>query len=190
MLSEEQAIENLKDFKSISILYGNTFTIFLEQLKKYQEATDVVLNLITNLQKENEDLQREKEENKLIIAMANNEMLGYNQGYSDGKNQNSNATEIIIKNRQAYMHKEEVEFYKRNIEFLKKENEEKDNKVRKIISRLDNDYKKITETKAEKSKHYLDDYTRCRLKAYRTKTREIKEYIEKQYFETKAKKGE
>ena len=73
---------------------------------------------------------------------------------------------------------------------LQKEHEEKDNKVRKIISRLDNDYKKITETKAEKSKHYLDDYTRCRLKAYRTKTREIKEYIEKQYFETKAKKGE
>ena len=129
MLSEEQAIENLKDFKSISILYGNTFTIFLEQLKKYQEATDTVLNLITNLQKENEDLQREKEENKLIIAMANNEMLGYNQGYSDGKNQNSNATEIIIKNRQAYMHKEEVEFYKRKIEFLKKENEEKDKQI-------------------------------------------------------------
>lgn len=55
MLSEEQAIENLKDFKSISILYGNTFTMFLEQLKKYQEATETVLNLITKLQKENEE---------------------------------------------------------------------------------------------------------------------------------------
>lgn len=54
MLSEEQAIENLKDFKSISILYGNTFTMFLEQLKKYQEATETVLNFITKLQKENE----------------------------------------------------------------------------------------------------------------------------------------
>ena len=119
MLSEEQAIENLKDFKSISILYGNTFTIFLEQLKKYQEATDTVLNLITNLQKENEDLQREKEENKLIIAMANNEMLGYNQGYSDGKNQNSNATEIIIKNRQDYIHKEEIKLLHKEIEKYK-----------------------------------------------------------------------
>ena len=59
MLSEEQAIENLKDFKSISILYGNTFTIFLEQLKKYQEATDTVLNLITNLQKENEEKDKQ-----------------------------------------------------------------------------------------------------------------------------------
>ena len=54
MLSEEEkkAIENLKDFKSISILYGNTFTMFLEQLKKYQEATDTILNLINKLQKE------------------------------------------------------------------------------------------------------------------------------------------
>lgn len=70
-----------------------------------------------------------------------------------------------------------------------KENEEKDNKVRKIIKRLDNDYKRITETKTNKSTfpNYLDDYTRCRLKAYRTKTREIKEYIEQQYFEKLAK---
>ena len=57
MLSEEEkkAIEDLKDFKSISILYGNTFIMFLEQLKKYQEATDTSLNLITKLQKENEE---------------------------------------------------------------------------------------------------------------------------------------
>lgn len=71
---------------------------------------------------------------------------------------------------------------------LQKENEEKDNKVRKIIDRLDNDYKRITETKSDGN--HWDDYSKCRLKAYRTKTREIKEYIEKQYFETKAKKGE
>lgn len=76
---------------------------------------------------------------------------------------------------------------------LQKENKEKDNRARKIIKRLDNDYKRITETKTNKSTfpNYLDDYTRCRLKAYRTKTREIKEYIEQEYFENKAKeKGE
>ena len=89
--------------------------------------------------------------------------------------------------------KEEIEVYDTVLNLmdrLQKESEEKDNKVRKIISRLDNDYKKITETKAKKREHYLDDYTRCRLKAYRTKTREIKKYIEEKYFETKAKKGE
>lgn len=74
---------------------------------------------ITKLQKENENLIKEKEENKFLIAMANNGMLEYNQGYSDGKNQNSNATEIIIKNRQAYIHKEEVEFLQRKIEKYK-----------------------------------------------------------------------
>ena len=129
MLSEEEkkAIERLKERINDSEDYKTVQVWLTDDVV----AVNTVLNLITKLQKENEDLQREKEENKLIIAMANNEMLGYNQGYSDGKNQNSNATEIIIKNRQAYMHKEEVEFYKRKIEFLKKENEEKDKEIKK-----------------------------------------------------------
>lgn len=53
LLEEKKAIEDLKDFKSIRILYGNRFIMFLEQLKKYQEATDTVLNLIEKLQEEN-----------------------------------------------------------------------------------------------------------------------------------------
>lgn len=71
---EKKAIEDLKDFKSISILYGNTFTIFLEQLKKYQEATDTVLNLIEKLQKENEE--KDKQIN-LIIEYFLNELHKY-----------------------------------------------------------------------------------------------------------------
>ena len=69
MLSEEEkeAIEDLNSFKSISILYGNTFTMFLDQLKKYQQATDIVLNLITKLQKENEE---NEEKDKQIDLMA------------------------------------------------------------------------------------------------------------------------
>lgn len=59
---ENKAIEKLKDFKSISILYGNTFTMFLDQLEKYQEATNTVLNLITKLQKENEILEFQEEQ--------------------------------------------------------------------------------------------------------------------------------
>ena len=61
MLSEEEkkAIENLKDFKSISILYGNKFVMFLEQLKKYQEATNTILNLVTKLQKENKEKDKQ-----------------------------------------------------------------------------------------------------------------------------------
>lgn len=69
-----------------------------------------------------------------------------------------------------------------------KEIEKKDNAVKRIINRLDNDINRITETKRDKSTfpNYLDDYTKCRLKAYRTKTKEIKEYIEEQYFKRKA----
>lgn len=55
---EKKAIQNLKDFKSIKIMYGNTFTMFLEQLKKYQQATDAVLNIITKQQKENKELRK------------------------------------------------------------------------------------------------------------------------------------
>lgn len=59
MLSEEEkkAIEDLNSFKSISILYGNTFTMFLEQLKKYQEATDTILNLIKKQQEQLETIK-------------------------------------------------------------------------------------------------------------------------------------
>ena len=80
-------------------------------------------------------------------------------------------------------------FIKKLQDMLKEKDEElekKDNAVKRIINRLNDDYKRITETKAKKQEKYLDDYTRCRLNAYRTKTKEIKEYIEEQYFERKA----
>ena len=54
---EKKAIQNLKDFKSIKIMYGNTFVMFLEQLKKYQQATDAALNLITKQQNRIEKLK-------------------------------------------------------------------------------------------------------------------------------------
>ena len=73
MLSEEKkAIEDLKDFKSIRILYGNRFTMFLEQLKKYQEATDTVLNLIEKLQKENEELKSDNLEKARVLETFDN----------------------------------------------------------------------------------------------------------------------
>ncbi len=120
MLSEEEkkAIERLEE----------QLNFWKKQNIKNSDC-EIILNLITKLQKENEDLLREKEENKFIIAMANNEMLGYNQGYSDAENKNSNATEIVIKNRQAYIHKEEVECYKRKIDFLQKQINEEHQKI-------------------------------------------------------------
>lgn len=128
--------------------------------------------------------------------------------------------EYIIKHRKETNQADDLEFYIRTVlnllTKLKKENEEKDkyiknsedittemkndinkllleikekdNKVRQIINRLDNDIFKISKSK-EVNK--WDDYRRCRLKAYRTKTKEIKEYIEKQYFKNQSEiKGE
>lgn len=65
---------------------------------------------------------------------------------------------------------------------LRKELQMKDEILMDIVKRLDNDIKNITATKSE---GYTDDYRRCRLKAYKTKTREIKEYIEEKYFTKK-----
>lgn len=57
---------------------------------------------------------------------------------------------------------------------------EKDKIIEDIIKRLDNDTKRITNTLKD-SKH-SDDYSKCRLKAYRTKTKELKDYINSKYF--------
>lgn len=110
MLSDEEkkAIRNLENLSE----FGLSATLNQADLDKMK----TVLNLITKQQKE-------IEENKFIISMANNDMLGYNQGYLDGKNQNSNATEIIVKTRQFDMYNEQIRLYKRKIDELKKEND-------------------------------------------------------------------
>lgn len=120
MLSKEEqkAIKVLEQYKNECIeeykielddVEENIDQQHTSYLRQQIEATNIVLNLTDRLLKE-------KEENKYLIAMANNEMLGYNQGYADGKNQNSSATEIIVKNMQDYIHKEETKLLQKEIE--------------------------------------------------------------------------
>lgn len=66
------------------------------------------------------------------------------------------------------------------IDNLQNQISDRDDIIQKIIDRLNMDYERIGKVKND-GKH-CDDYSRCRLKAYRTKTKEIKEYIEKEYF--------
>ena len=85
------------------------------------------------------------------------------------------------------LYKNRVKQFETVLNMLKEKDAEidkRDNAVRKIINRLDNDINRIAKSKQENT---WDDYRRCRLKAYKTKTREIKEYIEEQYFERKSK---
>ena len=62
---QREAIDRLNRFKTIQVLYGNTFAMHIEQLKTLQVNIDTVLSLITE--------QEEKMENKdkQIDLMAN-----------------------------------------------------------------------------------------------------------------------
>lgn len=129
-----------------------------------------------------------------------NKRKGYEGTYYDGDTPIPYKEYEIVLNLIAKLQKENETTIKLNanmskrhlndifkIKKLQKENEEKDNKVRKIIKRLDNDILRISKSKEI---NRWDDYRRNRLKAYKTKTKEIKEYIEKQYFEQLAKEKE
>ena len=81
-----------------------------------------VLNLIERLQKENEELKQDRNNNYQMIALAQNEVLGYMQGYEDGKKLKRSAVACVVENQQYYIIKKEIEHYKEYIEKLQKEN--------------------------------------------------------------------
>ena len=51
-MNEEEVIERLNRFKTIKVLYGNTFTIHLEQLEQLQNDIETVLNLLEKKDKQ------------------------------------------------------------------------------------------------------------------------------------------
>ena len=79
---------------------------------------------VEKLQKENEELKQDKNNNYQMIALAQNEVLGYMQGYEDGKKLKRSAVACVVENQQYYIIKKEIEHYKKYIEKLQKENEE------------------------------------------------------------------
>lgn len=46
---EKEAINKLNNFKTITVLYGNTYAMHIEQLKQLQENINIVLNLVEKL---------------------------------------------------------------------------------------------------------------------------------------------
>lgn len=83
-----------------------------------------VLEMNKILLKENEELKQEKINNHKMIALAQNEALGYMRGYEDGKNSRTSAIASIVENQQYYIIKKQMEKYEEHIEKLQKENEE------------------------------------------------------------------
>ena len=49
---EKEAIDRLNRFKTIEILYSNTFAMHIEQLKTVQEDIETVLNMLKEKDKE------------------------------------------------------------------------------------------------------------------------------------------
>jgi hypothetical protein len=59
-----------------------------------------IVNLIEKQSKEIEELKREKETNQQMIHLAETQILGYGQGYKDGLNKETTATEIVARERE------------------------------------------------------------------------------------------
>ena len=114
----EEVVERLE--KSINDVWFST------TYSQEDEERDlkILLSDYKRVLKENEELLREKIDNKKIIALAQNEFLGYEQGYQDGKANRRSATQAIIEGQQYYIIQEQIERYKNQIEKLQKENKE------------------------------------------------------------------
>jgi hypothetical protein len=74
--------------------------------------------------KENEELKQDRNNNYQMIALAQNEALGYMQGYEDGKKLKRSAVANIVENQQYYIIKKQIEKYEEHMEKLQKENKE------------------------------------------------------------------
>lgn len=199
---EKKAIEELEEF-----IKGPCETCkYCEAAYKLNRKNIIqLLNLTKKLQKENEELKKDRNNNYQMIALAQNEALGYMQGYEDGKKLNRNAVAYIVENQQYYIIKKEIEHYKEYIEKLQKENEELKNKevtarkinellvqrysnsipvqkVKDTIDRIDYDIKKTKEIISKNTNIYAsyrkNDYQIVRLRAMNTKSLDIKKRLQ------------
>ena len=105
--------------KLITTKFNNDYSID----NKDKEAIEHVLSDYKRVLKENEKLKQDRNNNYQMIALAQNEVLGYMQGYEDGKKLKRSAVACVVENQQYYIIKKEIEHYKEYIEKLQKENE-------------------------------------------------------------------
>ena len=134
-----------------------------------------VINLIKSLQKENEELKQDRNNNYQMIALAQNEALGYTQGYEDGKNLKRSAVANIVENQQYYIIKKQIEKYETYIEQLRKELGQKDKIIDLMAETINNIDEDICKQMGQKANcNEFEDTEKC------------KECI-KQYFINKAK---
>lgn len=140
-------------------------------------ALEFILSDYKRVLKENEELKQDRNNNYQMIALAQNEALGYMQGYEDGKKLKRSAVANIVENQQYYIIKKQIEKYETYIEQLRKELGQKD---------------KIIDLMAETINNYDIDEDVCKQMGQKANcneyedAKECKECI-KQYFINKAK---
>lgn len=119
----------LKEAKRYKNMYKAEHEIHLvrnEQLDRKENAVTKCNELIienAKLKEENEELKQDRNNNYQMIALAQNEALGYMQGYEDGKKSKRSAVAYIVENQQYYILNKQIEHYKEYIKKLQKEND-------------------------------------------------------------------
>ena len=171
---EKKAIEELEEF-----IKGPCETCkYCEAAYKLNRKNIIqLLNLTKKIQKENEELKQDRNNNYQMIALAQNEALGYMQGYEDGKKLKRSAVANIVENQQYYIIKKQIEKYETYIEQLRKELGQKD---------------KIIDLMAETINNHDIDEDICKQMGQKANCNEFEDTEKckdciKQYFENKAK---
>lgn len=136
-----------------------------DSFENHQIRFKTLLNLIEKLKKENEELKKDRNNNYRMIALAQNEALGYMQGYEDGQKSKRSAVAYIVENQQYYILNKQIEHYKEYIKKLQKENEEYSKQL--DLDYVDKNYisKKKIEDTIEELKGKLEDISRRREKS-------------------------
>ncbi len=139
-----------------------------EQLDRKENAVTKCNELIienAKLKEENEELKQDRNNNYQMIALAQNEALGYMQGYEDGQKSKRSAVAYIVENQQYYILNKQIEHYKEYIKKLQKENEEYSKQL--DLDYVDKNYisKKKIEDTIEELKGKLEDISKRREKS-------------------------
>ena len=110
----DQAIEHiLRDYKRV-----------LKESEYMHNELNKQQTTINKYAKEIKELKQDRNNNYQMIALAQNEMLGYMQGYEDGKKLRRSAVASIVENQQYYIVRKQMEKYEEHIKKLQKENTE------------------------------------------------------------------
>lgn len=178
--SEIMSKENLSTSEQLKVEIKENFRLknqLENNLKEYQETYKDIREELKELKKENEELRQDRNNNYQMIALAQNEALGYMQGYEDGKKLKRSAVANIVENQQYYIIKKQIEKCETYIEQLRKELKQKD-KIIDLMAETINNHdidEDICKQMGEKANcNEFEDTEKC------------KECI-KQYFNNKAK---